>query len=85
MVKHAADSFLPSELVVSDEAPALGCEDFSYLLEAVGNGAYICLGAGDVGPRAGLHGDKFVFNEKLFPIGIRMWLALAETALPKGS
>lgn len=85
IVKQAADSFLPSELVISDEKPSLGCEDFSYLLNAVGNGAYIWLGAGEVGPRAGLHGDQFIFNEKLFPVGVRMWLALAETALPKGT
>lgn len=85
VAKQAADSFLPSEMVVTDEAPSLGCEDFSYLLNAVGNGAYIWLGAGEVGPRAGLHGDQFVFNKKLFPIGIRLWLALAETTLPKGS
>lgn len=83
IVKLAADSFLPSESVVTDEAPSLGCEDFSYLLNAVGDGAYIWLGAGEVGPRAGLHGDQFVFNEKLFPVGVRMWLALAETAMPR--
>lgn len=85
IVKRAAESFLPNELVITDEPPSLGCEDFSYILNAVGGGAYIWLGAGEVGARAGLHGDQFVFNEKLFPVGVRMWLALAETALPKGS
>ncbi|WP_195818718.1 M20 metallopeptidase family protein [Roseobacter sp. MH60115] len=84
IVKQAANSFLPSEAVVTDEPPSLGCEDFSYLLNAVGSGAYIWLGAGEVGPRAGLHGSRFVFNEKLLPVGLRMWLALAETTLPKG-
>ncbi|MGZ2256623.1 amidohydrolase [Roseobacter sp. A03A-229] len=83
IVKRAAHSFLPTELVITGEPPSLGCEDFSYLLNAVGNGAYIWLGAGDVGPRGGLHGDQFVFNEKLFPVGVRMWLALAEVALPR--
>ncbi|WP_300020026.1 amidohydrolase [uncultured Roseobacter sp.] len=83
--KAAADSFLPAERVVTDEAASLGCEDFSYLLNAVGDGAYIWLAAGDVGPRKGLHGDRFVFNDKLFPIGLRMWVSLAETALPQGT
>lgn len=83
IVKRAARSFLPTELVITGEPPSLGCEDFSYLLNAVGNGAYIWLGAGEVGPRGWLHGDQFVFNEKLFPVGVRMWLALAETALPR--
>ncbi|MEO0783290.1 MAG: amidohydrolase, partial [Pseudomonadota bacterium] len=85
IAKQAADSFLPPDAVITDEPASLGCEDFSYILNAVGHGAYIWLGAGEVGPGAGLHGDQFVFNEKLFPVGIRMWLALAETALPKGA
>ncbi|MDP3527170.1 MAG: amidohydrolase [Hoeflea sp.] len=81
--RRAARSFLDEGLVLTDEPPSLGCEDFSYLLNAVGNGAYLWLGAGDVGPRAGLHGDAYVFNDALFPIGLRMWVSLAETALPR--
>ncbi len=84
-VAQAASSFLPNNLVQTDLPPSLGCEDFSYLLNAVGDGAYIWLGAGEVGPREGLHGDCYVFNDKLFPLGLRLWMSLAETALPRGT
>ncbi|PKR48044.1 amidohydrolase [Thalassospira marina] len=83
--RDAAYAFMTDEMVITDAAPSLGCENFSYLLNAVGEGAYIWLGAGDVGPREGLHGDRFVFNDKLFPIGLRMWVSLAQTALARGA
>ncbi len=78
----AAGGFLPEARVEKDLPPSMGCEDFSYLLNAVGEGAYVWLGAGEVGPGEGLHGDRYVFNENLFPIGIRFWQALAARALP---
>lgn len=62
----------------------MGCEDFSYLLNAVGEGCYVWLGAGDVGAGAGLHGDRYVFNDKLVPVGLQFWTELAATALPVG-
>lgn len=71
---------------VPDGVPAsMGCEDFAYLLNAVGNGCYVWLGAGAVGPGAGLHGDRYVFNDRLIPIGLGFWSELAATALPIGS
>lgn len=81
LVRAAAASFLPDDKILGGEPPSLGCEDFSYLLGAVGDGAYFWLGAGDVEARAGLHGDQFVFNEKLFPIGVQMWISLVEKSL----
>lgn len=70
---------------VSESAPAsMGCEDFAYLLDAVGDGCYIWLGAGEAGPGAGLHGDRYDFNDRLIPIGLRFWSELAAAALPIG-
>jgi len=84
-VQRAAGTFLSPERIITDQTPTLGCEDFAYMLEAVGEGAHIWLGAGEVGPRAGLHGDRFVFNDALFPIGLRLWESLAGTLLPKAA
>lgn len=83
LARRAALSLLPSDKVVSNVAPSMGCEDFSHLLDAVGDGAYVWLGAGAVGPGEGLHGDRYVFNDALTPLGLRFWRALAETALPR--
>lgn len=70
---------------VAEGTPAsMGCEDFAYLLNAVGNGCYVWAGAGEVAPGAGLHGDKFVFNDDLVPVGLQFWSELAGTALPLG-
>jgi len=84
-VRRAAGTFLPESRIVTDQTPTLGCEDFAFMLNAVGEGAHIWLGAGEVGPRAGLHGDQFVFNDKLFPLGLRLWESLAGTLLPKAA
>jgi hippurate hydrolase len=82
-VHRAVGTFLPEEKIITDQPPTLGCEDFSFILNAVGEGAHIWLGAGEVGPRGGLHGDQFVFNDNLFPTGLRVWESLAGTLLPR--
>lgn len=84
-VQRAARTFLNEDAIISDQPPTLGCEDFAFMLNAVGDGAHIWLGAGDVGPRGGLHGDQFVFNDKLFSLGLRIWTSLAGTLLPRGA
>ncbi len=52
------------------------------MLQGVGDGAYAWIGAGDVGPREGLHGDRFVFNDAIVPVGIRYFLNVVQRALP---
>lgn len=84
-VRRAAGTFLTGDQIITNQSPTLGCEDFAFMLNAVGEGAHIWLGAGEVGARAGLHGDQFVFNAKLFPIGLRLWESLAGTLLSKGA
>ena len=69
------------ERVLTDVQPSMGCEDFAFLLQGVGDGAYAWIGAGDVGPREGLHGDRFVFNDAIVPVGIRYFLNVVQRAL----
>lgn len=83
--RRAALQFACADQVPEGVPASMGCEDFAYLLNAVGNGCYVWLGAGDAGPGAGLHGDRYVFNDTLIPIGLRFWTELAATALPIGA
>ena len=73
-----------TERVSTEFQPSMGCEDFAFLLQGVGDGAYVWIGAGDVGAGAGLHGDRFVFNDAIIPIGIRFFLNVVQRALPVG-
>ncbi|MBR2687460.1 MAG: amidohydrolase [Aquamicrobium sp.] len=68
--------------VSTDFQPSMGCEDFAFLLRGVGDGAYAWIGAGDVGPGEGLHGDRFVFDDDIVPIGMRYFLNVVHRALP---
>lgn len=71
------------ERVRTDFQPSMGCEDFAFLLRGVGDGAYAWIGAGDVGPGEGLHGDRFVFDDEIVPIGLRYFLNVVHRALPR--
>ncbi len=83
--RRAALQFAAADQVPEGVPASMGCEDFAYLLNAVGNGCYVWLGAGEAGPGAGLHGDRYVFNDRLIPIGLRFWTELAASALPIGA
>jgi hippurate hydrolase len=77
--KVAADIF-GAENVSEDAPPAMGAEDFAFMLEEV-PGAYGWLGNG---PSAGgrvLHGPNYDFNDEALEYGIRYWVALAEAAI----
>jgi amidohydrolase len=77
----AAASVVGADKVVTDFNPSLGCEDFAYMAGAAG-GAYVWIGAGLVGPAEGLHGDRYIFNDAIVPIGLRYWVNLVEQSLP---
>ncbi|QLF68359.1 amidohydrolase [Peteryoungia desertarenae] len=57
--------------------PAMGAEDFSYMLEAR-PGSFVFIGNGDT---ANLHNSAYDFNDEIIPYGISYWVTLAETAL----
>ena len=48
------------------------------------NGAYAWIGAGEVGPGEGLHGNRYVFNDGIVPIVLRYFTGLVGSVLPKG-
>jgi len=77
----AAEAAVGAENVMTAFAPSLGCEDFAFMIGAAG-GCYAWIGAGEVGPGAGLHGDRFDFNEAIIPVVLRYWTSLVERALP---
>jgi hippurate hydrolase len=78
---EAAAAVVGRERVLTEFPPSLGREDFAFFTRACG-GAYAWIGVGDVGPREGLHGDRYVFNDEIVPIGLRYWVTLVEQLLP---
>jgi hippurate hydrolase len=77
----AATAAVGSDHVLTEFNPSMGCEDFAYMIRAAG-GAYAWIGAGQVGPGEGLHGDHYVFNDEIVPIVLRYWVNLVEQVLP---
>jgi len=64
--------------VNTDQAPVMGGEDFSFMLESR-PGAFIFMGNGD---SAGLHHEDYDFNDAAIPVGCSYWAKLVETAMP---
>lgn len=82
LARAAAADTVGAERVPESFSPSMGCEDFAFMLDAVGEGAYAWIGSGDTGPGEGLHGDRYVFNDRIVPVGIRYLVNLARRALP---
>lgn len=59
-------------------APIMGAEDFSYMLEAR-PGCFIFIGNGD---SAGLHHERYDFDDNAISTGVSYWVRLVEQALP---
>jgi hippurate hydrolase len=68
---------------VTDFPPSMGCEDFAFMVRRAG-GAYAWIGAGPAGPREGLHGDRYDFNDEIVPIALAYWVNLVQLTLPRG-
>jgi hippurate hydrolase len=77
----AAAAAVGQENVSAEFAPSLGCEDFAFMIRET-SGCYAWIGAGEVGPGAGLHGDRYVFNDAIVPIVMRYYVNLVEQTLP---
>jgi hippurate hydrolase len=56
----------------------MGAEDFSYMLEAR-PGCFIFIGNGD---SAGLHHERYDFDDNAISTGVSYWVRLVEQALP---
>jgi hippurate hydrolase len=61
--------------------PAMGAEDFAYLLERR-PGSYIFMGSGR--PEAPLHSPQYDFNDEALTVGASYWARLVERLLPAG-
>jgi hippurate hydrolase len=75
-----ARSIAGTDNVVTDVAPTMGGEDFSFMLQER-PGAFIFAGNGD---SAMLHHPAYDFNDELIPVGCSYWVKLVETAMPAG-
>jgi amidohydrolase len=78
---RAAASVVGRDQVKTEFNPSPGCEDFAYMVRETG-GCYAWIGAGDVGPGEGLHGDRYVFNDEIVPIVLSYYVNLVEQTLP---
>ena len=67
--------------VITDPAPTMGGEDFSYML-LERPGAYVWLGQGGGPGGCFLHNPNFDFNDEVIPLGAGYLAALVEQALP---
>lgn len=81
LATDAATAAVGLDNVSTEFKPSLGCEDFAFMIRATG-GCYAWIGAGEVGPGEGLHGDRYVFNDGIIPGALRYWTSLVEKALP---
>jgi hippurate hydrolase len=78
-----AASLVGTDRVKRELKPAMGSEDFAWMLQAR-PGAYMWLGNG-TGSVGGcmVHNPGYDFNDAVLPIGAAYWVRLAETALAK--
>ena len=62
--------------VLSDLAPSMASEDFSYMLQER-PGAYFWIGNGPAENGRNLHNPHYDFNDDILPVGIEAWVRLA--------
>jgi hippurate hydrolase len=81
---RAAEAVLGEGRVARNRPPAMGGEDFAFMLLAR-PGAYVRLGmaSGGRGTRH-LHTVEYDFNDDLLPVGASFFAALVEQELPRG-
>ena len=77
---RAAEAAAGPDKVATDVQPSLGCEDFAYMIRAA-SGCYAWVGVGEVGPGAGLHGDRYVFNDAIVPTVLSYYINLVHVSL----
>lgn len=61
--------------------PAMGSEDFAYMLQEKA-GAYIWIGNGDGEGSCMVHNPGYDFNDDILSLGATWWVKMAETSLP---
>lgn len=73
----AARGVAGATFVIDTIKPAMGSEDFAFMLDAR-PGAFIFVGNG---PTPAVHNSAYDFNDAAIPYGIGYWVNLVETAL----
>jgi amidohydrolase len=79
----AAAAVVGAENVDTDPVPAMGSEDFAFMLQAK-PGCYVWLGAGEGPDTPNIHNPHYDFNDDILPIGASYWVALAQQQLALG-
>ncbi len=64
--------------------PAMGSEDFAYMLQEK-PGSYILIGNGDGEGSCMIHNPGYDFNDEILPIGATYWVKMAEEILKPNS
>ena len=83
-IKEAATNALGADKVNTDVEPSMASEDFSFMSQEV-KGAYFWLGVDGSSPSKPLHNAAYDFNDDAIEIGIKVWVSLVESQLPKMS
>ncbi|MDI3384307.1 M20 aminoacylase family protein [Xenophilus aerolatus] len=77
----AAASLVGEAQVHTDIPPAMGSEDFAFMLQKR-PGAYIGIGAGEGRNDPPVHNPYYDFNDNILPLGAAYWVALVRQQLP---
>ncbi|ARU03817.1 peptidase M20 [Comamonas serinivorans] len=77
----AAASLVGEAQVHTGIKPAMGSEDFAFMLQQR-PGAYIGIGAGEGPNDPPVHNPYYDFNDNILPLGAAYWVALVEQQLP---
>ena len=88
LAKNALQQIPEVMAVHTNLPPTMGAEDFAFMLQHK-PGAYLWIGNGDGGHRTHghgigpctLHNPSYDFNDKILPLGVTAWLAIAQAFL----
>lgn len=81
-IQEAATKVLGADKVKTDVEPSMASEDFSFMSQVV-KGAYFWLGVDGSSPSKPLHNALYDFNDDAIETGIKVWVSLVESQLPK--
>jgi len=77
---RVAQEVVGEERVNLSPKPAMGSEDFAYMLQEK-PGSYIWIGNGDGEGSCMIHNPGYDFNDEILPIGATYWVKMAEEIL----
>ncbi|MFT3776826.1 MAG: M20 aminoacylase family protein [Ottowia sp.] len=77
----AAASLVGEDKVDTNIPPAMGSEDFAFMLQKR-PGAYIIIGGGEGANDPPVHNPYYDFNDAILPLGAAYWVALVKQQLP---